>query len=95
MTAGTVIVLALIGVAAFFAVRSICRDRKEGKLSCGSECTGNCGSCPYHRAPEGGDRTARGESAAGGDRVAGEERTARGDCTTGGEGDHGKDQRLV
>ncbi len=42
---GTIIVLAVVGVAAAFAIRSIIRDKKAGKsLQCGGDCS-RCGGC--------------------------------------------------
>lgn len=53
----TIIILAAIAAAVFFAVRAIVRDRKSG-TSCGGSsggCSGNCASCAY-RAMEPRDR---------------------------------------
>jgi hypothetical protein len=47
--AATMIVLAAVAAAAFFALRAVVRDKKNGKTSCGCDvsggCTGNCAGC--------------------------------------------------
>ena len=40
--AGTIVIAALVFLAAAFAARSIYKERKEGG---GCSCGGNCGSC--------------------------------------------------
>ena len=34
-----IVVIALVGVAVFFAVRSLIKDKKAGKSSCGCNCS--------------------------------------------------------
>lgn len=41
---GTAVVLAVLILAAGFAARSICKDRKNGKSSCGGDCS-HCRGC--------------------------------------------------
>ncbi len=41
---GTAVVLAVLILAAGFAVRSICKERKKGKSSCGGDCS-HCRGC--------------------------------------------------
>ena len=41
---GTIVVLAVITAATVMAIRSIVRNRKKGKSSCGGEC-GLCDRC--------------------------------------------------
>lgn len=41
---GNIIVLALLGLAVFGAVRSLLRTEKKGGCSCGGDCT-KCGGC--------------------------------------------------
>ena len=38
------LILAVIAAALFFAIRSMRRERKAGKCSCGGDC-GSCGAC--------------------------------------------------
>jgi hypothetical protein len=51
--AATIIILAAVAAAVFFAVRSVVRDRKNGKMSCGctggdkGTCTGGCSGCGF------------------------------------------------
>ncbi len=40
----TIVVLAVIAAATVMAIRSIVRQRKNGKPSCGGDC-GHCGGC--------------------------------------------------
>ncbi|MDO5132135.1 MAG: FeoB-associated Cys-rich membrane protein [Eubacteriales bacterium] len=42
MNLGTFVVILLLILIVFFAVRSIVRDKKAGRSSCGS----SCGCCP-------------------------------------------------
>ena len=44
---GTIIVCALVLVISALAVRSLIRDKKQGKSSCGCSCSGcaGCGGC--------------------------------------------------
>ena len=46
---GNILVLAMLAAAVVLAVRSILRNRKEGKTSCGcssgNRCSGQCGGC--------------------------------------------------
>ena len=44
---GDVIILAVIGLAVFFAVRVMRKDRKKGGCAGCSGCSGHCGSCKY------------------------------------------------
>lgn len=44
---GDVIILAVIGVAVFFAIRSLRKDHKKGGCTGCSGCSGGCGSCKY------------------------------------------------
>ena len=39
---GTILVVIILAVVVFLVIRSIIRDKKQGKSSCG----GSCGSCP-------------------------------------------------
>lgn len=39
---GTIIVLVILALLVFLAIRRIVKDRRAGKHSCG----GNCGNCP-------------------------------------------------
>ena len=41
---GTIVVLAVITAATVMAIRSIVRNRKKGKSSCGGDC-GHCDRC--------------------------------------------------
>lgn len=42
---GTVAVLVVLGIIVFFAIRSMYRDKKNGKsISCGGDCK-NCRGC--------------------------------------------------
>lgn len=42
---GTFIVLAIVAIALFFAVKSMVKKKKKGKsISCGGDCR-NCGGC--------------------------------------------------
>ncbi len=42
--AGTILALAVVCLIVFLAVRSIWKDKKSGKHSCGGNC-GACGAC--------------------------------------------------
>lgn len=42
---GDMIVIAVIGLAVFLAVRSMLKDRKNGGCAGCSGCSGNCGNC--------------------------------------------------
>ena len=44
---GDLIVLAVIGLAVFLAVRTLRNDRKKGGCAGCSGCSGHCGSCKY------------------------------------------------
>ena len=44
---GDLLVLAVIGLAVFFAARTLRKDRKQGGCAGCSGCGGNCGSCKY------------------------------------------------
>ena len=35
-----ILIIALVGAAVFFAVRSMIKDKKAGKCSCGCKCSG-------------------------------------------------------
>ena len=49
MTGGDIFVLVLVAVGAFFAVRSVLRDRKNG--GCGGNCAG-CSGCGGAFSPD-------------------------------------------
>ncbi len=40
----TLVVIAAVGLMAFFAVRQLVKDRKKGCSSCGNDCS----CCPMH-----------------------------------------------
>ena len=44
MTPGTIIVLIILAIIVFFAVRSLMKDKKAGKHLCGGNCSA-CGGC--------------------------------------------------
>ena len=44
---GDVIILAVIGLAVFFAIRVMRKDSKKGGCAGCSGCSGQCGSCKY------------------------------------------------
>lgn len=45
MNVGTIIVLLIVAAIATFAVRSIYKDKKNGKSSCGGDCSKCHGGC--------------------------------------------------
>ncbi len=45
MNIGTIIVLLIVAAIAIFAVRSIYKDKKNGKSSCGGDCSKCHGGC--------------------------------------------------
>ena len=47
---GTIVIALVLAVIAMCIVRTLVRDRKQGKSSCG----GNCGHCPMGGACRGG-----------------------------------------
>ena len=44
---GTVLVLTLLVLAVGFIIRSLIRDRKQGKHTCGGNCADCHGGCSY------------------------------------------------
>ena len=44
---GTVLVLTLLVLAVGFIIRTILRDRKQGKHTCGGNCANCHGGCSY------------------------------------------------
>jgi large-conductance mechanosensitive channel len=45
---GNIIVLLIVGIAVFFAVRSMVKDKKAGKsVSCGCDCKNCPGGCHH------------------------------------------------
>ena len=51
MNIADILIIALIAIALFFAVRHVVKLRKSGGCACGSAggcsgCTGSCASCP-------------------------------------------------
>ncbi len=44
---GTVLVLTLLVLAVGFIIRSLIRDRKQGKHTCGGNCANCHGGCSY------------------------------------------------
>ena len=51
MNIADILIIAVIAVALFFAVRHVVKLRKSGGCACGSigGCTGSCASCPLLR----------------------------------------------
>ena len=45
------LILAVVAAALFLAIRSMRRDKKAGKCSCGGDC-GSCGACSACQKPE-------------------------------------------
>lgn len=43
---GNIAVVLVLCAVTFLIIRSIVRDRRMGKSSCGSRCGSCCGSCP-------------------------------------------------
>ena len=40
-----ILIILVIAVAVFFAIRSMVKDKKAGKCSCGSSCGCGCSGC--------------------------------------------------
>lgn len=45
---GDILILGVLTVVIGAIIRKMIRDKKSGK-SCCTGCSGNCGSCPYHK----------------------------------------------